>query len=144
LLISETTPVKTVQLDAKVIEITCANRGTYKIPPLHTNTYQLRNHIQTTPSHWHHRFIQRIGFRIADCCLFNNAAAIYSIDIGDKFASLSAKFPNKLFALQADVTGEDSNQAAIGQILETGSGLHGMMCNAGRTMHKAALDFRTE
>jgi NAD(P)-dependent dehydrogenase (short-subunit alcohol dehydrogenase family) len=42
------------------------------------------------------------------------------------------------------VTKEESIQAAIDQILEKAGGLHGMVCNAGRTKHKAALDFTTE
>lgn len=88
-----------------------------------------------------------IGLGIADCCLANGASKIYSIDIGetgDEFAAVSKKYPGQIFALQADVTKEESIQAAIGKILsETGS-LHGMVANAGRTKHKPALDFTTE
>jgi NAD(P)-dependent dehydrogenase (short-subunit alcohol dehydrogenase family) len=42
------------------------------------------------------------------------------------------------------VTKEDSIQAAVDEILKSAGALHGMVCNAGRTKHKAALDFTTE
>jgi len=131
---TDPTPVKTVQLEGKIIAITGANRGIYNSTSNITQ-YKFTN---TTPG---------IGLGIADCCLSNGAKAIYSIDIGDtgdEFAGLSNKFPNQLFALQADVTKEDSIQAAIDKILEQAGALHGMVCNAGRTKHKAALDFTTE
>ena len=57
---------------------------------------------------------------------------------------LSKKYPDQLFALQADVTKEESIQAAVDQVLEKAGALHGMVCNAGRTKHKPALDFTTE
>jgi NAD(P)-dependent dehydrogenase (short-subunit alcohol dehydrogenase family) len=53
-------------------------------------------------------------------------------------------YPDQLFALQADVTKEESIQAAVDQVLEKAGALHGMVCNAGRTKHKPALDFTTE
>ncbi|UPX12805.1 uncharacterized protein EKO05_0003342 [Ascochyta rabiei] len=113
--VPESGPVKTVQLKDKVIAITGANRG--------------------------------IGLGIADCCLSNGASKIYSIDIGetgDDFAAVSKKYPGQIFAIQADVTKEESVQAAVDRILEEAGGLHGMVCNAGRTKHKPALDFTTE
>ncbi|KAF1360925.1 NAD(P)-binding protein [Lizonia empirigonia] len=113
--IPESGPVKTVQLKDKIIAITGANRG--------------------------------IGLGIADCCLSNGAAKIYSIDIGDTgddFAAVSNKYPGQIFAIQADVTKEESIQAAVDKILSGAGGLHGMVCNAGRTKHKPALDFTTE
>jgi hypothetical protein len=114
-IMTSTTPVKSIQLKEKVIAITGANRG--------------------------------IGLGIADCCLSNGAAKVYSIDIGDvgdEFNSLSSKFPGQLFALKADVTKEESIQAAVDKIVEEAGAIHGMVANAGRTKHKAALDFTTE
>jgi NAD(P)-dependent dehydrogenase (short-subunit alcohol dehydrogenase family) len=108
-------PVKTIQLKDKIIAITGANRG--------------------------------IGLGIADCCLANGASRIYSIDIGtpdDDFAAISTKYPGQLFAVQADVTKEESIQAAVDKILEEAGALHGMVANAGRTKHKPALEFTTE
>ncbi|KAF3038307.1 hypothetical protein E8E12_005292 [Didymella heteroderae] len=113
--VPESGPVKTVQLEGKVIAITGANRG--------------------------------IGLGIADCCLANGASTIYSIDIGetgDEFAAVSKKYPGQIFALQADVTKEESIQAAVDEILSKAGGLHGMVANAGRTKHKPALEFTTE
>jgi NAD(P)-dependent dehydrogenase (short-subunit alcohol dehydrogenase family) len=112
---ASTTPVKSIQLKDKIIAITGANRG--------------------------------IGLGIADCCLSNGASKVYSIDIGDagdEFNELSSKFPGQLFALQADVTKEESIQAAVDKIIEQAGAIHGMVANAGRTKHKAALDFTTE
>ncbi|KAG9190956.1 hypothetical protein G6011_09044 [Alternaria panax] len=80
-------------------------------------------------------------------CLSNGCSKVYSLDIGDTgddFAALSAKYPGQLFALQADVTKEDSIQAAVDEVLSEAGALHGMVCNAGRTKHKPALDFTTE
>lgn len=88
-----------------------------------------------------------IGLGIAECCLVNGAARIYSIDVGepgDDFKFLSERFPGQVFALRADVTQEASIAAAVDEIVEDAGALHGMVVNAGRTNHKAALDFSTE
>ncbi|KAM0721439.1 hypothetical protein Q7P37_002363 [Cladosporium fusiforme] len=112
---TETKPETRIQLAGKVIAITGANRG--------------------------------IGLGIANSCLDNGAEQVYSIDIGDlgdDFAAVSARFPGKLHALKADVTNEESLTAAVDQIVSSAGAIHGMVVNAGRTKHKAALDFTTE
>lgn len=88
-----------------------------------------------------------IGLGIADCCLSNDAAAVYSIDIGEtgeEFDSVAKQHPGKLHAIKADVTKEESVTGAIEKILKQAGGLHGMVVNAGRTKHKPALDFATD
>jgi NAD(P)-dependent dehydrogenase (short-subunit alcohol dehydrogenase family) len=85
-----------------------------------------------------------IGLGIAECCLVNGAEKIYSVDItqpGDEFQILSKRFPGRLFSATADVTREDSIQAAVDTIISEAGALHGMVVNAGRTNHKSALDF---
>lgn len=109
------TPQKNITLEGKVIAITGANRG--------------------------------IGLGIADCCLANGAKKVYSIDIGEtgtEFETVTKVYPDRLVAIQADVTKEESISQAVDQILEREGVLHGMVANAGRTKHKAALDFTTE
>lgn len=88
-----------------------------------------------------------IGLGIADCCLSNGASKVYSIDIGepgDDFAAVAKRYPGQLFSLKADVTSEKSVTNAVDEIVTQAGGLHGMVVNAGRTKHKAALDFTTE
>ncbi|KOC07750.1 3-oxoacyl-(acyl-carrier-protein) [Aspergillus flavus AF70] len=108
-------PQTQVTLGSKVIAITGANRG--------------------------------IGLGIAECCLSNGAVRVYSIDIGEtgeEFLALSQRYPGKLHALNANVTEEDTITAAVEKIIEETGALHGMVVNAGRTHHKAALDFTKE
>lgn len=84
---------------------------------------------------------------IAECCLSNGAAKVYSIDIGETgedFTALSKHYPGQLFTVNADVTNESTITAAIDKIIEEAGALHGMVVNAGRTHHKAALDFTKE
>ncbi|TVY91567.1 2-dehydro-3-deoxy-D-gluconate 5-dehydrogenase [Lachnellula willkommii] len=85
-----------------------------------------------------------IGLGVAECCLINDAAKVYSIDLaepGDEFAAILKRFPGRIAALQANVTDEDSIAAAVDRIVEESGAIHGIVVNAGRTNHKAALDF---
>ncbi|OTB05351.1 hypothetical protein M426DRAFT_138645 [Hypoxylon sp. CI-4A] len=88
-----------------------------------------------------------IGLGVAQCCLDNGAAKVYSIDIaepGDDFAALAKEFPGRLSAVTANVTQEESITAAVDQIVQQAGAIHGMVVNAGRTNHKPALDFTKE
>ncbi|KAI9898112.1 hypothetical protein N3K66_006472 [Trichothecium roseum] len=90
-----------------------------------------------------------IGLGVAESCLDNGAAVVYSIDCaaepGDDFAAAQARWPgDRLRSLRADVTREAAVTEAVGRIVEECGALHGMVVNAGRTNHKSALDFTEE
>jgi len=88
-----------------------------------------------------------IGLGIANSCLNNGAAHVYSIDIGDTgddFLAVAKRFPGQLHALKADVTDEDNVTSAVDRIIEEVGSIHGFVANAGRTKHKPALDFTKE
>ena len=108
-------PQTGVNLKGKVIAITGANRG--------------------------------IGLGIAECCLENGAQAIYSIDYqpaGEELAAVEKSFPGRISAVIADIRDEDQIEAAVKKIVAKEGALHGMVCNAGITNHKKALDFTKE
>lgn len=88
-----------------------------------------------------------IGLGVAEACLDNGAQIVYSIDYaepGEEFAAAQKRWPGKLKAIQADVTKEATITAAVDQIVNENGAIHGMVVNAGRTNHKAALDFTEE
>ena len=88
-----------------------------------------------------------IGLGIAECCLVNGAAKVYSIDLaepGAEFDAVPKQFSGQLFAIQANVTKEASVITAVDRIVAEAGGLHGMVVNAGRTNPTSALDFTTE
>ncbi|EPS35340.1 hypothetical protein H072_11286 [Dactylellina haptotyla CBS 200.50] len=88
-----------------------------------------------------------IGLGVAECCLANGAARVYSIDIGDvgeDFNKISEQYPNQIFALKADIRNEDEVTAVVDKIVEEAGTLSGMVVNAGITNHKSALDFTKE
>ncbi|KAG5826889.1 hypothetical protein H9Q74_003015 [Fusarium xylarioides] len=88
-----------------------------------------------------------IGLGVAEACLDNGAQVVYSIDYaepGEEFAAAQQRWQGKLKAIQADVTKEATVVSAVDQIVGSEGALHGMVVNAGRTNHKAALDFTEE
>ncbi|KAL4908949.1 hypothetical protein BDW74DRAFT_187403 [Aspergillus multicolor] len=90
-----------------------------------------------------------IGLGVAESCLVNGASHVYSIDIStpeenSDYTALSSRFPGKLHAITANVTQEETIIAAIDAIIAEAGALHGMVVNAGRTHHKAALEFTKE
>jgi NAD(P)-dependent dehydrogenase (short-subunit alcohol dehydrogenase family) len=72
---------------------------------------------------------------------------VYSIDYAEpdgEFLAAQKRHPGQLKAIQADVTKEPTINAAVDAIVASEGAIHGMVVNAGRTNHKAALDFTEE
>ncbi|KAL2834823.1 hypothetical protein BJY01DRAFT_259363 [Aspergillus pseudoustus] len=87
---------------------------------------------------------QGIGLGLAEVCLANAAAHVYSLDIsepGSPFTELASKNPKKFSYIQTDVTSEDSVTAALDRIVAEHGRFDGMIANAGATKHQPALDF---
>ncbi|KAH8682135.1 hypothetical protein BX600DRAFT_447827 [Xylariales sp. PMI_506] len=87
---------------------------------------------------------QGIGLGLAEVCLANAAATVFSLDIsspGDDFAALQKRYPGKLEYIQTDVTDEESVKNAIDTVVEKAGRFDGMIANAGATKHQPALDF---
>ncbi|RDW61315.1 putative NADP-dependent mannitol dehydrogenase [Coleophoma crateriformis] len=87
---------------------------------------------------------QGIGLGLAEVCLANNAAQVFSLDIsspGEDFTTMQKKYPNKIQYIHADVTSEESVAKALEEIVEKTGRFDGMIANAGMTRHQPALDF---
>jgi NAD(P)-dependent dehydrogenase (short-subunit alcohol dehydrogenase family) len=86
-----------------------------------------------------------IGLGIAEVCLANDAATIYSLDLyapGPEFSALQKRLgATRLQYIQCDVTSEDSVTAAIDTIISKSGMINGMVANAGMTKHQPALNF---
>ncbi|KAL5341092.1 hypothetical protein BJX70DRAFT_406391 [Aspergillus crustosus] len=87
---------------------------------------------------------QGIGLGLAEVCLANNAAHVYSLDISspaEPFTSLAEKYPQRFTYIHTDVTSEPSVTAALDEIVSSQSRFDGLIANAGATKHQPALDF---
>ncbi|KAK8148340.1 hypothetical protein G3M48_010394 [Beauveria asiatica] len=87
---------------------------------------------------------QGIGLTLAEVCLANDAASVFSLDISEpaeSFADLEKRFPSKLEPRHCDVTNEESVQAALDAIVAKKNRFDGTIANAGATKHQPALDF---
>ncbi|EGX88214.1 short-chain dehydrogenase, putative [Cordyceps militaris CM01] len=87
---------------------------------------------------------QGIGLALAEVCLSNDAASVFSLDISEPaeaFADLAKRFPGRLEFQHCDVTKEESVQGALDAIVAQKKRFDGMVANAGATKHQPALDF---
>ncbi|KAF6803371.1 putative short-chain dehydrogenase [Colletotrichum sojae] len=85
-----------------------------------------------------------IGLGIAEVCLANEAAAVYSLDLfepGEEFQTVQKANPKRIHYLHCDVTKEESVTAAVDAIVAAEGAIHGLVANAGMTKHQPALDF---
>ena len=90
---------------------------------------------------------QGIGLGIAEVCLANDAACVFSLDIsepGEAFAALLKRYPGRLEFRHCDVTDEKSVAAALDSVVSAKGRFDGMVANAGATKHQPALDFTSE
>ncbi|EWZ46397.1 uncharacterized protein FOBCDRAFT_268572 [Fusarium oxysporum Fo47] len=90
---------------------------------------------------------QGIGLGIAEVCLVNDAAFVYSLDVtepSEPFETLLKRFPGRLGSQKCDVTNEESVTSAIDAIIAAKGRFDGMVANAGATKHQPALDFTAE
>ncbi|KAI1322422.1 hypothetical protein F5Y16DRAFT_413287 [Xylariaceae sp. FL0255] len=90
---------------------------------------------------------QGIGLGIAEVCLANSAACVFSLDIstpGDDLAKIQKQYPGYLEYIQPDVTSEESVKAALDKVVEAKGRFDGLIANAGATKKQPALDFTME
>ncbi|KAL8819308.1 MAG: hypothetical protein Q9223_002224 [Gallowayella weberi] len=89
---------------------------------------------------------QGVGLGIAEVCLANSAAVVYSLDInepGHDFETLR-QLHNNLKFFNTDVTIKENVEKAIEEIYDTEGRLDGFVANAGMTKHQPALNFNEE
>ncbi|KAL0933914.1 short-chain dehydrogenase [Colletotrichum truncatum] len=85
-----------------------------------------------------------IGLGIAEVCLANEAATVYSLDLfepGEEFQAVQKANPKRIQYIHCDVTSEDSITSAIDTIIAKEGAIHGLVANAGMTKHQPALNF---
>ncbi|KZL82491.1 short-chain dehydrogenase [Colletotrichum incanum] len=85
-----------------------------------------------------------IGLGIAEVCLANEAAVVYSLDLfepGEEFQAIQKANPKRIHYLHCDVTSEESITGAIDAIVAKEGAIHGLVANAGMTKHAPAISF---
>jgi len=121
---------------------------------------QPANYLSTEPPSDHHWRItleskviaitganRGIGLGVAEVCLANSAAHIYSLDLFEptpddlESAAVSKKYPGRFHYISCDVTSPPCIESAIETIISEQGRLDGMVANAGMTKHQPALDF---
>jgi NAD(P)-dependent dehydrogenase (short-subunit alcohol dehydrogenase family) len=85
-----------------------------------------------------------IGLGIAEVCLANEVAQVYSLDLfepGEEFQAIQKANPKRIKYVHCDVTSEESVAHAIDTIVANSGRIDGLVANAGMTKHQPALDF---
>ncbi len=62
----------------------------------------------------------------------------------EELAAVEKSFPGRIAGMVADIREEDQIEAAVDKIVAREGALHGMVCDAGITNDKKALDFTKE
>lgn len=85
-----------------------------------------------------------IGLGIAQVCLANDAAEVYSLDLfepGEEFQTVQMQNPKRIKYINCDVTSEESISRAVDSIVSSSGRIDGLVANAGMTKHQPAIDF---